>query len=109
MSMGGFGAMKLGLKYPELFTSVVAFAGGYRGVPEMMSEETSREILQRVFAGDTNRFMANHPATIARDNQASIRGRVAIKMLVGLDDYLLPGESLPASDPDRIGAAARVH
>src|SRR5438876_8825389 len=30
MSMGGFGAMRLALKYPDLVSSVVAFAGGYR-------------------------------------------------------------------------------
>jgi endo-1,4-beta-xylanase len=30
MSMGGFGALKLAFKYPDLFSSVVAFAGGYR-------------------------------------------------------------------------------
>src|SRR6266446_5566286 len=30
MSMGGFGCMRLGLKYPDLFSSIVAFAGGFR-------------------------------------------------------------------------------
>src|SRR5579862_5194734 len=30
MSMGGFGCMKLGLKYPDLFCSTVAFARGFR-------------------------------------------------------------------------------
>ncbi len=94
MSMGGFGALKLALKYPELFTSVVAFAGGYRSEQGIQADEVSREILKRVFAGDTHRFVANHPATIAKANAAAIRNRVAIKMLVGLDDYLLEANRL---------------
>lgn len=89
MSMGGFGALKLALKYPELFSSVVAFAGGYRSAEDIQANDVSREILQRVFGGDTQRFMANHPATIARSNAQAVRGRVAIKLLVGLDDPLL--------------------
>lgn len=89
MSMGGFGALKLALKYPELFGSVVAFAGGYRSAESIQADEISREILKRVFANDPERFMANHPATIAKANAEAIRNWVAIKMLVGLDDYLL--------------------
>jgi acetyl esterase/lipase len=89
MSMGGFGALKLALKYPELFSSVVAFAGGYRSAEGIQADEVSREILRRVFGGDVQRFRANHPASIARTNAQAVRDRVAIKMLVGLDDYLL--------------------
>jgi S-formylglutathione hydrolase FrmB len=89
MSMGGFGAMKLALKYPELFSSVVAFAGGYRSAEGMQSDDISRQILERVFGNDPQRFMANHPASIARTNSNQIRDRLGIKMLVGLDDYLL--------------------
>jgi S-formylglutathione hydrolase FrmB len=89
MSMGGFGALKLALKYPELFSSVVAFAGGYRSAEDIQADDISREILRRVFGGDPQRFMANHPATIARANAQAVRGRVTIKLLVGLDDYLL--------------------
>ncbi len=33
MSMGGNGAMKLTLKYPEMFGSVVAYAGSYKRLP----------------------------------------------------------------------------
>ncbi len=89
MSMGGFGALKLALKYPALFSSVVAFAGGYRSAEGIQADEVSRQILERVFGNDPERFMANHPATIVRTNAAAIRNRVAIKMLVGLDDSLL--------------------
>jgi enterochelin esterase-like enzyme len=89
MSMGGIGAMKLALKYPDLFSSVVAFAGGYRTADGMHADEPSRQIMERVFANDSQRFLANHPATIARANAETVRGALGIKMLVGLDDYLL--------------------
>jgi esterase/lipase superfamily enzyme len=79
----------LALKYPELFSSVVAFAGGYRSEQSIQADEISREILKRVFGNDPDLFMANHPARIAETNVEAIRGRVAIKILVGLDDYLL--------------------
>jgi enterochelin esterase-like enzyme len=34
MSMGGNGSLKLALKYPDLFGSVVAYAGSYRPLPK---------------------------------------------------------------------------
>jgi enterochelin esterase-like enzyme len=34
MSMGGNGSLKLALKYPDLFSSVVAYAGSYRPLPK---------------------------------------------------------------------------
>jgi endo-1,4-beta-xylanase len=89
MSMGGFGAMKLALKYPDLFGSVVAFAGGYRTAEEFQTVEIDREILNHVFGNDIGKFMANHPVTIAKANADAVRDRVAIQMLVGLDDSLL--------------------
>jgi S-formylglutathione hydrolase FrmB len=89
MSMGGFGAMKLALKYPEMFGSVVAFAGGYRTGEEMKDNDANRQILERVFENDPVRFTANRPDTFARSNQEAVRNRLGIKMLVGLDDGLL--------------------
>jgi S-formylglutathione hydrolase FrmB len=34
MSMGGNGSLKLAFKHPEMFISVVAYAGSYRPLPE---------------------------------------------------------------------------
>ena len=68
---------------------MVAFAGGYRSVEGLQADEVSREIFKRVFGGDARRFLANHPATIAKANAQEVRNRVAIKMLVGLEDSLL--------------------
>ena len=61
MSMGGFGAMRLALKYPDLFSSVVAFAGGYRW-PENMDVPPHPSYAE-MFNNDKEIFRANHPET----------------------------------------------
>jgi endo-1,4-beta-xylanase len=88
MSMGGFGAMRLGLKYPDLFTSIVAFAGGYRFLDEM---DTAHKSFQEMFNNDVENFRKNHPETWARHNLERIRGKVKIQMYVGDQDPGLKG------------------
>ena len=88
MSMGGFGTMRLGLKYPDLFTSIVAFAGGYRFPDEM---DTAGASFKEMFNNDAEIFRANHPETWARRNLDRIRGKVAIQMYVGDQDPGLKG------------------
>ena len=63
--MGGFGAMRLGLKYPDLFSSIVAFAGGYRWPEEIEGAHFS---WKEMFNNDAEIFRANHPETWARRN-----------------------------------------
>lgn len=88
MSMGGFGSMRLALQHPELFSSVVAFAGGYVSA-ERLAEKSLANNLEKMFGGDTNRFMIQHPFTLARKQAASVKGRLGIKLLVGTEDFLL--------------------
>jgi enterochelin esterase-like enzyme len=80
MSMGGFGAMRLGLKYPYLFSSVVAFAGGYRW-PEEVTLNPQKSYAE-MFNDDPEIFRAIHPETWARRNVDQIRGKLAIQMYV---------------------------
>lgn len=87
MSMGGFGAMKLALKHPDLFSSVVAFAGGYR--PGEVLAHDQPDIWQRMWNADASRFDADTPFAWARRNAARVRGRLGIKMVVGTGDFLL--------------------
>jgi enterochelin esterase-like enzyme len=89
MSMGGFGAMRLALKYPDLFSSVVAFAGGYRW-PEEMSVNPHPSFAE-MFNSDPEIFRANHPETWARRNLDQIRGKLAIRIYVGTEDPGLKG------------------
>jgi endo-1,4-beta-xylanase len=83
MSMGGFGCMRLGLKYPELFSSIVAFAGGFRRPEDIGSGGPS---YVEMFNSDPELFRAQHAETLARQNADKIRGRVAISMYVGNKD-----------------------
>jgi enterochelin esterase-like enzyme len=88
MSMGGFGAMRFGLKYPDLFGSLVAFAGGYRFPDEMAG---AGESYKEMFNNDAEVFRERHPETWARRNLDRIRGKMTIQMYVGKDDPGLKG------------------
>src|SRR5262249_42210407 len=89
MSMGGFGCMRLALKYPDMFSSVVAFAGGYRW-PETMNDNPHPSY-KEMFNGDPEIFRKVHPETWARRNLTKIRGRLAIQIYVGDKDPGLAG------------------
>src|SRR5215831_17244926 len=88
MSMGGFGCMRLALKYPDLFSSVVAFAGGYRWPDEMDGAHMS---FKEMFNNDAEVWRSHHPETWARRNIGKIRGRLIIQMYVGNQDPGLKG------------------
>ena len=75
--------MRLGLKYPDLFSSIVAFAGGFRRPEDIGSGGPS---YVEMFKGDPELFRAQHAETLARRNAGKIRGRVAISMYVGNQD-----------------------
>jgi len=86
MSMGGHGALKLAFKHPELFSSVVAFAGGY--IDDRELAERHPDVVRQMFGGDASKFVDNMPATIVRKNADAIRGRLPVFMLVGKQDFL---------------------
>jgi len=88
MSMGGFGALKLGFKYPGLFSSVIGFAGGYLDAGQI-KEWRAAKAFATIFNNDTNLLLANHPATFARAHADKIRGRLAVRMYCGTADRLL--------------------
>lgn len=87
MSMGGHGALKLAFQHPEMFSSVVAYAGGYIDGDEM--DRRHPEVVRLMFGGDKSKFTPNMPATIVRQNVEKIKGKLPIKMLVGTKDFLL--------------------
>lgn len=85
LSMGGYGAMKLGLKHPDRFASVVAHSGcldmandkELRGVPEL-----DRLWPRGVPPGDDCRVLAR--------SFAKLRGRrPALRFDCGVDDFLI--------------------
>ncbi|ACK68032.1 putative esterase [Rippkaea orientalis PCC 8801] len=94
-SMGGYGAARLGLKYPEVFGSVSILAGGpfdinFQG-PRARNNPIQREnILRHTFGGDMEYFRAQNPYTLAKQYAAMRRGRLIIRMVVGDRDFTAP-------------------
>lgn len=90
-SMGGFGAARLGFKYPELFGAVSISAGALIDFAATASDGDARpaRIFRTVWGGDAARFRADDPATLARANADRIRGRTAIRIFCGDQDGLL--------------------
>jgi dienelactone hydrolase len=93
-SMGGYGAARLGLKYPDVFGAVSVLAGGpldldFAG-PRATENPVERErILKETWGGDMAYYRAQSPLTVAEQNAALVRGKVAIRQVVGdLDNTL---------------------
>jgi enterochelin esterase-like enzyme len=74
MSMGGFGASLYGVKYPELFCSMVLYA------PAM---------LQSVSGGSKAWFDTTGPYGKLRQNAAVIKRNIKVRMAVGTNDNLV--------------------
>jgi enterochelin esterase-like enzyme len=86
-SMGGFGALKLAFKYPEMFCSVVS---GGAALHNLQSISTRRgEIYERMFNRDPEAFNANSPDELAKKNPDRIRRNLQIMMFVGSEDRLV--------------------
>ncbi|MFM7182992.1 MAG: alpha/beta hydrolase [Verrucomicrobiales bacterium] len=90
-SMGGFGAARLGFKYPQLFGAVSILAGGpldldFSG-PRATANPAGRErILKEAFGGDLDYYRAQHPITIAEQQAAAVRGKGIVRIAVGSRD-----------------------
>jgi enterochelin esterase-like enzyme len=83
MSMGGYGSLHLGFKYPELFGVVSSIA------PSITTFEMERkEVIAPVFENDTLYFNMNSPAELVRKNAGYIMGKTHIRLLVGDKDFL---------------------
>lgn len=94
-SMGGYGAARLGFKYPERFGAVSMInAGPLQEVLEPQNAPTAgpataQATLERVYGGDPEYFRSQSPWALAEQNAAAIRGNLAIRQLVGERDQLL--------------------
>jgi enterochelin esterase-like enzyme len=84
MSMGGYGALRLGFKYPDLFGAVSALAPS---ITEMIDEP---RFVTEPFGNDRAFYDAVGPWAMVREHAAAIRGCTAVRLLVGDQDKLLP-------------------
>ncbi len=94
-SMGGFGAARLGFKYPQLFGAVSILAGGPLGLdfagPRATANPAERaRILKGVFGDDLDYYRAQHPNTIAEQKADAVRGKGIVRIVVGSLDSSVP-------------------
>jgi enterochelin esterase-like enzyme len=83
MSMGGYGSLHLGFKYPELFGVVSSIA------PSITTYEMERkEVVVPTFEDDADYFNANSPSALIQQNAGYIRKNTTIRLLVGDQDFL---------------------
>ena len=87
-SMGGYGAAHLGLKYPELFGTVVVNAGAL--IDPSLVNIPQNGPMYGVFGNDNERRIAEHPLTLARKNADKLRNQTHIRIGCGSLDNLLP-------------------
>ena len=94
-SMGGYGAARLGFKYPHLFGAVSIFAGGpldldFAG-PRATGNPAERErILQGTFGGDLDYYRSQNPITVVERQADAVRGKMRVRMAVGVRDNTGP-------------------
>jgi len=86
-SMGGYGAARLGFKYPGMFAGVSIMGGGplqadLRAAPRA-GRRRAEEVLQRVYGGDPKYFEQVSPRRLAEANAAAIREGSAIRQVCG--------------------------
>lgn len=86
-SMGGYGAARLGFKYPELFASVSIMGAGplqetLTRTPRA-SGQRAEDLLDAVYGGDQANFMAVSPRRHAAENAARIARESRVRMVIG--------------------------
>jgi len=91
-SMGGYGAARLGFKYPSLFAGISILAGGpfdleLRGPRAQQSPRLREQLLREVCGNDPDYFKAISPWVIAEGAAAALRDtKTAIRHVVGARD-----------------------
>lgn len=108
-SMGGYGAARLGFKYPHLFGSVSMFGAG-PVQPEMRIDEGpagNREwrvrVMEQVFGGEQAHFRREAPWTLAERNAAELRSGLNLRMVVGSEDAMLAANRELNQHLERLG------
>ena len=86
-SMGGFGAARLGFRYPGTF-GVISIVGAAMHRPETLRDQR-QEIFSQVFGGDLEYCRSHSPWTILEEHAPRLREGVKIRHMVGEKDMLV--------------------
>lgn len=87
-SMGGFGALKIAFKHPELFRSVVAYGATLSDATDFRKHLD--KVFARQFGNDPQRYAANDPVLLAEQHAGQLRDQPAIRIVIGTRDEFLP-------------------
>jgi S-formylglutathione hydrolase FrmB len=94
-SMGGYGAARLGFKFPSLSGSVSILAGGplqeefNANEAPRASPREAQALLDTVYGGDQEYFKSQSPWLLAERNADTVRGKRRIRLVVGERDNVL--------------------
>lgn len=86
-SMGGFGAVKLSFKFPELFSSIVSYAGSFHDLESLKANRP--EVFKAMFSSNPDYFQKNSPYILAEQNLDSIKKNIKLKFINGSEDFTL--------------------
>lgn len=93
-SMGGYGSARLGFKYPELFGAMSIVGAGPMQANLLNAPRAGRaraqEVLNRVYGGDPDYFLAVSPLKLAEKNADKVAKGSLVRMVIGADDNTLP-------------------
>ncbi|HBJ85380.1 MAG TPA: esterase family protein [Verrucomicrobiales bacterium] len=92
-SMGGYGAARLGFKFPQLFAAVSLLSAGplqldFTEAPRAGPKGRDR-VLGTVYGGDMAYFQAHSPWRIAEQNADKLRSGLHIRQIIGDRDETL--------------------
>lgn len=92
-SMGGYGAARLGFKYPQLFAAVSLLGAGplqldFTEAPRA-GPRGRDQVLGTVYGGDMAYFQAQSPWRIAEQNAEKLRSGLLIRQIIGDRDETL--------------------
>ena len=97
-SMGGYGAARLGFKFPELFRAVSIVGGGPLQPELVQTPRAGRlraaELLNKVYGGDQAFFRSVSPRSLAEQNAATISAGSRVRIIVGDRDELFENNRL---------------
>ena len=93
-SMGGYGAARLGFKYPDMFRAVSVMGGGPLQAELIQAPRAGRqraeEVLRRVYGGDQEYFMSVSPRRLAEENAKAIAKGSLVRVVCGDRDETYP-------------------
>ncbi|MCA6296124.1 MAG: hypothetical protein IM595_02275, partial [Phenylobacterium sp.] len=86
-SMGGYGAARLGFRYPELFRTVSMMGAGpmqeFLTSAPRASKAQAEELLRDVYGGSQAGFQAVSPRRYARENAARLAQGSRLRLVIG--------------------------